>query len=44
MSTIMLDQLTNQTLLEDMELDLQITRLKYRGYSTDYQWQKWIRE
>ena len=40
----MLDQLTNQTLLEDMELDLQITKLKYRAYSSDYQWKKWIRE
>lgn len=25
-------------------LDLQITRLKYRAYSSEYQWQRFIRE
>lgn len=29
--------------LDDMLLDLYITRLKYRAYSQEYQWKKFIR-
>ena len=30
--------------IDEALLDLTITKLKYRAYSTDYAWQKWIRE
>lgn len=40
----MFNQLENPTLLENMTLDLEITRLKYNAYSSEYAWQKWIRE
>ena len=39
----MFDNLTNQNLLEDMLADYSITSLKYRYYSREYIWQKWIR-
>jgi len=30
--------------IESAYLDLAITRLKYQAYSSEYAWQKWLRE
>ena len=39
-----LENLTNERLLDDMEFAIMIARLKYWAYSSEYQWQRFIRE